>query len=254
MLRPNIFGRKSEGQTNNDPVQESEAIEALPEKIVNGKLNNLNIESEDLAREIPDFNFLSPGQKVLALENLEQSILGEIKGDALENYQSRFSKMTGKDEGVSRFNLHNVGVLGQNLWLGITKQYQLAKIEKAKSDELLSGGLELHKEVLTKLTEGLKNYGPEVELNEKGELQINYLKKIEGLSVEEEKSIDDFNASATALSKIPDEWRYDTAKEAERKKYQKAKWDNYDKKELALNVLNNKIGEGYNGPVILHTI
>ncbi len=223
--------------------------EIFPEEIIGSRLISLNIDPEELDSQIEAFQSLSLGQKALALENLEQSILGEIKESALEGYQSRFAKMTGKNEGVSRFNLHNVGVLGKNIWLGITKQYQIAKIEKARSEELLSGGLDMHKEVLTKLAEGLKAYGPEVELDATGKIKINYLEKPEGLNPEEEKAIADFNAIATTLAQTPDEWRYDTAKDSEKKKFNQAK-ELYESNKLeALNILKDK--EGGEGQAIL---
>jgi|GEM_PF-1541093 len=227
------------GAFNSSPEQ---PIESLSEQIINDKLEALNISSEDLEREVESFKDLSDGQKVLALENLQQSILGEIKEDALADYQSRFGKMTGKAEGVSKFNLHNAGVLGKNLWLGITKQYKLAKFEKAKAKELLAGGLEMHQEVLTQLTEGLKNYGPEAEIDAEGEVRINYLSKPEGLSEEQGKLFDQFNQSANTLSKIPDEWRYDSAKEAERKKFNQAQFAYEDYKNEVMYLLYEKEG------------
>ena len=216
-----------------------QGAEVTPEAVIDAKLKNLNIESANLNQEIPDFESLSAGQKVLALENLEQSIWGEIKEDALEDYQSRFLKT---NKSVSRLNPQNVGVLGKNLWLGITKQYQLAKVEKAKSEELLSGGLEMHKEVLAKLAEGLKAYGPEAELDKSGELQINYLGNLGDLSEEEKETVAEFNQAATNLSKIPDEWRYDTAKEADKKKFVGANKSYEINKSWVLNNLNEKLG------------
>ena len=229
------------GKIGSNPLgsKSEQKSEMTPEQVISSKLKNLNIESETLNQEIPDFEFLSAGQKVLALENLEQSILGEIKEEALEDYQSRFLKT---DKSVSRLNPQNVGVLGKNLWLGITKQYQLAKVEKAKSEELLSGGLEMHKEVLAKLAEGLKVYGPEAELDKNGELQINYLGKLDDLSEEEKETVAEFNQAATVLAKIPDEWRYDTAKEADKKKFALAHKSYEINKSWVLNNLNEKLG------------
>jgi len=231
-----MLGKIGSNLLGSKPEQKSEVT---PEQVINSKLKNLNIESANLNQEIPDFESLSAGQKVLALENLEQSILGEIKEDSLEDYQSRFLKT---NKNISRLNPQNVGVLGKNLWLGITKQYQLAKVEKARSEELLSGGLEMHKEVLAKLAEGLKAYGPEVELDKNGELQINYLGNLGNLSEEEKETVAEFNRAATNLSKIPDEWRYDTAKEADKKKFAGANKSYEINKSWVLNNLNEKLG------------
>jgi hypothetical protein len=238
-----MVGGKPEDRFQNQPGQAAETIEAekvTPEKIIDAKLKNLNIQIDDLNKEIPEFNLLSSGQKVLALENLTQSVFGDLKSDALKEYQGQFSQMTGK--GKDRFSTHNAGVLAKNVWLGIAKHYKLAKIEKASKAELAAGGLDIHKEVLAKLTEGLINYGPEAELNSDGRVQINYLGRLEGLSEEEKKIVADFNSSATTWSKIPDDWQDETAKKTDQAKFSQAKKVYEQHKALALNILQEKKG------------
>jgi len=217
---------------NNIPEKD---IEVLPEDVIENKLKNLNIKPEELEVEIPEFDLLLPGQKVLALENLEQSILGDIKEDSLAEYQSRFSGLTGK--GLSALSLRNAAALGKNLWLGITKHYQIAEIEKDKAGRSLSIGIEGHKKMLSELTEGLYNYGPDVEMDKKGKIQINYLRKSNTLSGPGIEFANYFNESATALAQIPDEWRYDTAKESDHQKFLKAEAQYNKDKELAFDVL-----------------
>ena len=250
----------SEPQPETTPSQAAEIVSGnkveqnseLAEKIINVQLQSLNIEAEALLREIPDFKFLSAGQKVLALENLKQNILGEIKEDSLAQYKSKFSQIKGS--GWGRVNIDNAGVLANNIWLGISKTYQLKTGEKDREKELLAGGLGAHKETLEILTKGLKAYGPEAEVKKDGGLQINYLNKLEGASPAEQKIVTGFNEAATALAKIPDEWRYDSAKPADQKKFLLAEKNYEANKALALNVLAQKEGSEVKAAIKMNEI
>ncbi len=256
-------GETSVGSESKVEAPQSQAVENISEnrtehnnevekKIIDSQLQSLQIEVKDLDREIPDFKFLSAGQKVLALENLKQNILGEIKEDSLSIYQSKFSQIKG--EGWGRINIDNAGVLAKNIWLGISKTYQLKKGEKDREKELLAGGLEAHKETLEILTKGLKAYGPEAEIKKDGSLQINYLNKLEGADQAEQKIVAGFNEAATALAKIPDEWRYDSAKPADRKKFLLAEKNYEANKALALNILAQKEGSEVKAAIKMNEI
>ncbi len=205
--------------------KEVEIPKEIREASVEGGLEKFNISLEDM-KIVRGFNELSESQKFLVLENLKQITLGRTQDASRADYHE---------------DLFNVGFLSR-IWKGITKQYQIAKKEKEELSEIKAGGIEMHKDVLQQLVNGIEIFNTEVEMNEKGELEIQYAS---GLEHVHESVVKKFNKVATKFSKTPHEWSYkNTASSKDIEKWSKVKED-YEKArgELMENMLHDENAE-----------
>jgi len=161
------------------------------------------IKREEL-ESVEGWNKLSPGQQALVLENLRQVTLGRIQEEGLARTQ--------KETAEAKF-------LGR-VWHGFFKRYYAVKAEKATAEEIMGGGMETHGKVLEQLVGGMAKMGPNVEVNENGELEIQYARLINA-TPEQKEIIDNFNRIATEFSKTPFRWSESFASKNEREKFQK---------------------------------
>ncbi len=195
------------------------------DKKVLEKAEQFGLSEEDL-RKIEGFGELSKGQQLLVMRNLEQLTLGRIQEEAAKQYK--------QDTAKAKF-------LGR-IWKRISRTYQIAKLEKRKAEEIVQGGLEVHKDILEELVDGMKNFGPEVEVRN-GDLEIQYASNLENLNPKEKAKVEEFNKIATEFSKMPYEWSLPTATRKERRRYQELE-KQYEKiKDNLLNIVTEKMGE-----------
>ncbi len=234
-IKPNSSRAKKEKPASEEPAvkkpidKDKEEIKDKEVKIefspeVLKKAEQFGLEENDLA-QIKGFNELSAGQQLLALRNLEQITLGRIQEQASLKYKE---------------NLRQKNSLAR-IWQGISKAYQIAKLEKLTAAEIVSGGLTAHQELLEQLAKGLKEFGPQVAM-EKDKLIIQYADLPEA-GPEQLKTLENFNNAAAKLSQIPYEWSLATANRKEKKQYQQAlKQYEKDKAEF-LKLAAEKMGE-----------
>ncbi|MBA3046853.1 hypothetical protein KKC83_03575 [Patescibacteria group bacterium] len=187
--------------------------------------DKLGIKKSDL-ENIEGFSGLSGGQQLLVLENLKQLNLGRIEEEAAVKYK--------KNTAESKF-------LGR-IWKGISKKYQIAKLEKNKAEEIVKGGAAIHRETLQQLVNGMKEFGPEVEIKG-GKLEIQYASGFKDLTPEQQKQVDEFNQVATEFSKIPYEWSLETANKKNREKSEDMKTRYEKAKANILKFKENEVGE-----------
>ena len=115
---------------------------------------------QDLENQIEDYKELSDGQKVLLLENFKQVTLGRVQEVAGEKYNKEVA---------------NSGFL-KRVWKGISKKYQIDKLEKGEVENIDSSGIEKHQEILRELSLGMKEYGPDAEIRDDGSIEVHYMK------------------------------------------------------------------------------
>lgn len=167
-----------------------------------------------IAREelegIEGWDDLTADQQKLVLENLRQVTWGRLQEEARDDY----AKKAG-----SRSILFSKG-LGR-LWMGITKQYQIASARKEKADDIIHGGMPVHGEVLKQLVRGTRELGLDVDRDsETGELRVNYASLRDVLPAGADRAkedecreiLDDFNKAAHKLSKVPFEWTLESGR------------------------------------------
>lgn len=215
-LRLDIINRnreKIEEESLPEAEETQKGIKLLPEqkKNIESKFTEFGIKKEEIEK-IEGFKDLSYGQKLLVVENLKQLTFGRIQEEALVEYK--------KDTIEYKF-------LGK-IYNGITKKYQIAKIEKQTAEDIKKGGLKTHGEILKQLINGMKNLGLEVIENEKNELEIQYVSGLENLTPEQKQKIKEFNQIATQFSKMPYEWFLSTASKDQQIKFNKVK-EEYEK-------------------------
>lgn len=190
------------------------------------KLIKFRIGEKDLEK-IKGFNDLSYGQKLLVIENFKQLTLARIKEEAAQKYKEEIKKAN----------------FLKRIWKGITKQYQITKLEKATAKELLKGDIEIHKDLLGQLVKGTKDLGLEVAETPEGKLEIHYASGFKDLKPEQQEKIKKFNEIANKYSKIPYEWSLETASKKQREKFEAIKQEYEKAKKDILQIKTEKEGE-----------
>lgn len=177
-------------------------------------LDRFSITKENL-EEVKGFKNLEKGQQYLVLENFAQLTLERVQEEAQAGYKE---------------NLKNAGFWGK-LWQGINKKYNLATLEKQKLKDVEGKSFADHKNILEILTSGIREFGPEVEINEDGKLDIKYVTGLNNLSPEQQEKVDAFNKLAIKLSRISHEYQYDSADKRDQREYSdlKAEYDSTKK-------------------------
>lgn len=216
--------REGSGETSPES-QSLMAAEEIEENIETG-FSKFHISKAEL-EAVEGYKDLSPGKRMLLLENFRQLALGRVHEEARDTYKE---------------DVKGAGFLGR-IWKGISKKYQIAKQEKVSAEEILAGGMGLHKETLEQLVKGAPA-GPEALVKESGWLEIQYASGLEGLSPEEAARVGEFNNIASSFSRMPAEWGYDTASSGERRRYGLAK----ERYEAARTELLGIYGEKLDGP------
>ncbi|MDP3043436.1 MAG: hypothetical protein Q8N21_03460 [bacterium] len=202
-------------------------IKEISLKVIDNFSKEFNINKEDL-EQIENFNSLSEGQQLLILENLKQLTLGRIQEESAIKHKK---------------NIAETKFLGR-IWQGISKKYQIAKLEKENAEEITQGGMKAHGIVLRQLANGLKEFGPEVEIKD-GKLEIQFASE---LGPEHKEQLDEFNRIANGFSRMPYEWSLKTASRKEQAAYNRTE-EQYE--EAKINIINIKIKNAENEEVFL---
>lgn len=199
------------------------------------KLDEFNIGEK--IKNIEGFDKLTKGQQLLVLENLKQLTLGRIQEEAAEKYKT---------------NTVEAKFLGR-IWQNITKNYQIAKLEKASAENIKKGGLEVHGETLRQLTKGIKELGSDA-VEKNGKLEIRYAVGFKNLDKEEKTKVNYFNESANEFCRVPYEWSLETADKGQQKKYKETKERYEFSRNLILNLKKEKGGSEKDAALYMNDI
>lgn len=153
-----------------------------------------------------EFVPLSIGQQKLVEENLRQLNFGRIKNEAEEKFKK---------------NIREAGFLGR-FWQEASRKYQIAKLEKEKAKEVAGIGLDLNGEMFKQLAKGMKEFGPDVEIKENGDLTINFISENEfdSLSPNQKRVLKNYNDVAARFSRLPEEQGFNTADKKDKGRYE----------------------------------
>ena len=207
---------KPEEEKTREETEEKTGIEIEPKSIEEQFAERFGITPEEL-KGVEGFAELSEGRKLLVLENLKQITLGRIEEEAQEKHKKEAAESS----------------LAGRIWKSASKYYQIAKHEKATAEELKTGGLTAHGEVLQQLIRGAKN-GPEAVTNKNGEVKIQFAtekdfiktaKEIgekQILTTEEKQILSQFSEAAGEYGDIPYEWSLETATKSQQEQFKKA--------------------------------
>lgn len=215
-----IDGEQKEGDKEAEKKQELEISKYLKEE-----LKSLGITEEKLKSEnYKKFNELNDGSKLLVLKNLKGVILENVSSYAVKEAREMVSPTNGL------FSKLRANLKENNLTKKI-KQREL----KALSSEGIGEHNEKKLESLSEIMGGL-----EVDVSEKnGKTEIALMKIEEGMNDEQKKAIEDLNLLANKFLEIPKEMAYESATEADRKKYNQAKENYFNAKVETLKQLGN---------------
>lgn len=202
-----VDGEQKEGDKETEKKQELEISKYLKEE-----LKSLGITAEKLKGESYNkFNELSDGSKLLVLKNLKGVILENVSSYAVKKAKETVTPTNGL------FSKLRSGLKESKL----TKQIKQREL-KALAGEGIGEDNEKKLESLSEIMGSL-----EVDVSEKnGKTEISLMKIEEGMNDEQKKAISDLNLLANKFLDIPKEMAYESATEADRKKYEQAR-DNY---------------------------
>jgi hypothetical protein len=249
-----FFNQKNEEENKADEVIDDKKIDIKTEEQekINEKLTRFGLTPEDLEK-VEGFEQLSFGQRLLALENLAQWLLDTTRTQASKEFEDKkkadLDKTIMSGDGKISKAVNWTGSLFKNIKHGLFKEYKLVNLEKSTLNNIKSG--EQKDEVMGALkvvVDGTKK-GPEVEVGENGDLEIQYFSKKDfdetNLTEAEKKIVDECNQAATEFSKIPVSWSYELTNTDNNKKYKKAK-DDYEQKrsEVAELIKNKEMASG----------
>ncbi|MEK7558076.1 MAG: hypothetical protein AAB530_02610, partial [Patescibacteria group bacterium] len=126
-------------------IREESLEEGKKEKIdlIEHKLSDFNINLKEL-NSVEGYKDLSVGQILLILENLKQITFSNIKEQAKKDFKEEMNKS------VKGF-FNNIGNFANKVRKGITKGYQISKLEKIKQKNIQKGGFEVFEKDLKQL-------------------------------------------------------------------------------------------------------
>ena len=159
---------------------------------VESVLKEFNLTGED-AEKIEGFKDLSYGQRLLALQNLRQLTLRDVRMGAVETQKEEAAQTQG---------------FWKKVWKGIKKRYDIAKHEKSIANDL---NKEDYAATLAQLARGMKELKTDV-VEKNGQLEFQYVSGLENMTPEQAARVQRFNEVASELSKLPMEWTADNSK------------------------------------------
>lgn len=210
-------------EEQNETVSSPEILP--PSQDILYKLQEMQIKYEDLVQVVPDFASMSEGQQAYILAKSEEQGLEQIQERADKDFQRKMAEQK--------------GFLG-----GLKKVFQSGKFRREANRNAVNQhtGLNAFSKDIEHLTKHVSENGWDINLNQDGTYQIEYISKPEGTTEREAMFFDNYNRYATALSDIPYEWGLPTASSAQKKAYKEA-YENFGKCEKALRTALEQDGE-----------
>jgi len=198
----------SEPELSNEVNNDQSETENM--KLTDGfKAFNINLKELDT---VDGFNNLTNAQKELVLEGLKQSLLAATEERGFDKFQAKQ-----KEAGFVK-----------KVLLGMTKNFQIARLEKQALVDLSQEGIELHRQNLNNLVQVVSG-GPDV-VDKDGEIFLNFTES------------ESFNLAANSFAALPVEWSYQTATKQQQERYASAKKEYEAEKQTLINMNNRRQG------------
>ncbi|MEX2369067.1 MAG: hypothetical protein WD552_01580 [Candidatus Paceibacterota bacterium] len=178
-----------------DVAPASEDLESAPDakELAQGVAvrfsEEFSISLDDL-ETVPGFTELSDGQQRLVLDNFRKLTLSRIEEEGIASYRE------------DKDNSNWLSKIGK----GFLSSYYKNKHITATGRELVSGGIDVHREALADVVKNTEESG--LDLDENGELIFACVDEMEDLSDEEREIIERFNKEAQAFSHTSSQWEY----------------------------------------------
>lgn len=189
------------------------------------------------------FSDLKEEQQLFVFENLRQIAVGRIgeESESVVREQEAATKARVSETlGGGKIGKVGEGLFG-GLWNYASRNYREAKSEKTSAEHVMTGGMDVHGDVLRQLVEGVKEQDLQV-VDRDGVLEVQFLQAgLEGLSPEADGSIGTFNEVANRFARIPGEWALTSVSKKQHAEYRQAKKE-YD--EALAEVRNELAGSG----------
>ncbi|MHA1575373.1 MAG: hypothetical protein ACTSXL_04460, partial [Alphaproteobacteria bacterium] len=226
---------KQEGSHEESVKEHSPEVYKISKKIFDG-LKQFGIEEKDLRGEGFTFDNLSEGQQMLAVQNLQQWLLKDIKSKAIEDYDNKAKDIKDvgefdKEKKISLKNIIHVFSAGKSLFnsarFGLAKGLRISSREKDykkkhESGEYVEDVESAFKQLVEKMEDGP---GVEVVDKKKGKIEIQYVDQ-ENIEGADKEAVKKFNKTAHKFASMPALWgtkSHELSNKKEFNKYQKVK-------------------------------
>lgn len=170
---------------------DTEEAYSINQEVVEDFEDQFNISAEELS-EVPGFTDLTEGQQKLALKNFRQLTFSRIQEEGLKRHREYK-----KDSNAV-----------YQMWQSVASTYYKGSHISEAGRELLSGGIDMHREALEDVVLHTKESG--LDLDEDGELLFVRADDIdEELSPEEIETVERFNEVAQDFAQTAVQWKYE---------------------------------------------
>jgi hypothetical protein len=109
------------------------------------------------------------------------------------------------------------------MWVGLKESFlgkkDVVERQKAFAANYRTGGIEVHKDQLEQLVEGMTKNGPKCVAHEDGSISVQFAEEWEDMDEQSKFVLDQFNQAAERLSQISIESTYETAPKKDRQKF-----------------------------------
>lgn len=195
---------QNEDEPKNDPVEEEKKQEVPLDDNTHGMLVELGIDPEEVFERIPEFKYMSEGQRAYILQKSREQNFERIQDDS---------------EDLFKQNLAKANWFKRNINPG--------SVRRASNKEAVAlnkqRGLSVFENDIRNLTHHVESAGWDISIDTESKTgyRIKYLSE-DAQTIREQGMVLEYNKAATAFSDIPYEWGLDTATSRQKKAFQKA--------------------------------
>lgn len=190
------------------------------------ELERFGMTEEQLIESVSGYRELTSGQRSLLIDNFQQLALARISEEAGQEHQAAMGavvRSTGEAYRQAYDEIQKYGKVRRVIetaalkttlalaltWRRLQGEFLKPELQKKAYDRSVSAGLEGHRETLTVLINGMREFGPGVEVSRKGELEFTFARKEDfeqDLTESEQKLLEAFNKASADYTRVPDHY------------------------------------------------
>ena len=190
--------------TKTQETQDMQPKQEIPlDAAAQGVLADLGFSYEDLVQRVPDFAYMTEGQRAYILYKAEQQSVEHMQTNANNLFQQKTQ---------------------ESGWF--VRTFRKGALRREATREIASShaGLDMYAGDIAHLTKHVQDSELPIHLTEHGEYVIEYQKMPDGVDTKDPNymRLNNYNRAATVLSDVPYEWSLSTASKKERKAFDAA--------------------------------
>ncbi|HUC88855.1 MAG TPA: DUF2934 domain-containing protein [Candidatus Paceibacterota bacterium] len=186
-------------------------------KILDNKLVQAGLSKDDF-KNIPEWNDLSAGQKMLVVEQASQDTLSRVREIGEKNFQEK-----------NKLSIKDPKTLPKKILHRLFKKVWISKEEKSVIEDVRNGKIKPDEEKLKQLAERTADMDLNATIKD-GKASVEFIPIDKSLSKEQQEVVENYNKLANEFSKMPDSWKNEKAAASKKSNlFNKNKSEHYDK-------------------------